>query len=201
MTHRTPTHLTPTHRASTHHASARDASTPRTHGRRATARRTRTLVLALVLAAALTAAGCSRPTTHHKPGTSHDTATGPVDPATQPPDESGSDLHDDDHGDGSNGSGAQDTPDDGLPDKTVRITVAGGKVTPPPGRIELDRGDRVALVVTTDRADELHVHGVDASTALAAGRATTLSFTVDRTGLFEVETHESELILTQLLVR
>lgn len=86
-------------------------------------------------------------------------------------------------------------------DRTVTLTVRDGKVTPAPGRTELRRGERIALRVTSDRADTLHVHGYDKELALPAGQEATLVLTADRTGLFEVETHESRLVLTQLLVR
>ncbi|MFE2475436.1 hypothetical protein [Streptomyces sp. NPDC059389] len=86
-------------------------------------------------------------------------------------------------------------------DRTVTITVRDGKVTPAPGRTELRRGERLALRVTSDRADTLHVHGYDRELALPAGQEAVLLLTADRTGLFEVETHESRLVLTQLLVR
>ncbi|WP_374195508.1 hypothetical protein [Streptomyces sp. ISL-87] len=86
-------------------------------------------------------------------------------------------------------------------DRTVTVTVRNGKVAPAPGRTEIKRGERVALRVTSDRADTLHVHGYDKELALPAGQEATLVLTADRTGLFEVETHESHLVLTQLLVR
>ncbi|MFD9375716.1 hypothetical protein ACFWBH_09310 [Streptomyces sp. NPDC059999] len=86
-------------------------------------------------------------------------------------------------------------------DRTVTVAVRDGKVVPAPGRVEVKRGERVALRVTSDRADTLHVHGYDKELALPAGREATLILTADRTGLFEVETHESDLVLTQLLVR
>ncbi|MFI8502763.1 hypothetical protein ACIGFK_30295 [Streptomyces sp. NPDC085524] len=86
-------------------------------------------------------------------------------------------------------------------DRTVTVTVRDGKVSPAPARTELRRGERVALRVTSDRADTLHVHGYDKELALLAGQEATLILTADRTGLFEVETHESGLVLTQLLVR
>ncbi|WKV76409.1 cupredoxin domain-containing protein [Streptomyces sp. PCS3-D2] len=93
------------------------------------------------------------------------------------------------------------TPGPEQPDRTVTITVRGGKVSPAPARTELRRGERVALRVTSDRADTLHVHGYDKELALPAGQEATLILTADRTGLFEVETHETGLVLTQLLVR
>ncbi|WP_327309515.1 hypothetical protein OG730_32155 [Streptomyces sp. NBC_01298] len=93
------------------------------------------------------------------------------------------------------------TPEAERADRTVTITVRDGKVSPVPGRVEVTRGERVALRVTSDRADTLHVHGFDKELALPAGQEATLILTADRTGLFEVETHESDLVLTQLLVR
>ncbi|MEW2415627.1 hypothetical protein AB0953_18175 [Streptomyces sp. NPDC046866] len=96
-------------------------------------------------------------------------------------------------------------PSDGPPpagvDRTVTLTVRDGRVSPAPGRTELKRGERIALRVTSDRADTLHVHGYDKELALPAGQEATLVLTADRTGLFEVETHASRLVLTQLLVR
>ncbi len=86
-------------------------------------------------------------------------------------------------------------------DRTVAIAVRDGKVSPAPARTELRRGERVALRVTSDHADTLHVHGYDKELVLPAGQEATLILTADRTGLFEVETHESNLVLTQLLVR
>ncbi|MFJ7591402.1 hypothetical protein ACIQZO_29325 [Streptomyces sp. NPDC097617] len=92
-------------------------------------------------------------------------------------------------------------PEQAEADRTVTITVRDGKVSPAPARTELRKGERVALRVTSDRADTLHVHGYDKELALPAGQEATLILTADRTGLFEVETHESNLVLTQLLVR
>ncbi|MEU8675900.1 hypothetical protein [Streptomyces sp. NPDC048560] len=86
-------------------------------------------------------------------------------------------------------------------DRTLDIEVRRGSVSPAPGRTELRKGDRVALRVRSDRADTLHVHGYDKEARLPAGRTVTLTVTADRTGLFEVETHESGLLLTQLVVR
>ncbi|MFE6714845.1 hypothetical protein [Streptomyces sp. NPDC057695] len=85
--------------------------------------------------------------------------------------------------------------------RTVDITVSGSTVAPPPSRIELKKGERLTLRVTSDRADTLHVHGYDRELPLSPGTPATLTLTVDRTGLFEVETHGSGLLLTQLVVR
>lgn len=124
----------------------------------------------------------SIPLTGAAPGEAGHTHAAPTSPSTSPPSEA---------------------PPSATPaaDRTITLTVRAGKVTPAPGRIEVTRGERVALRVTSDRADTLHVHGYDKELALPAGQEATLVLTADRTGLFEVETHESDLVLTQLLVR
>ncbi|MEE1818546.1 hypothetical protein PUR59_26445 [Streptomyces sp. SP18ES09] len=87
------------------------------------------------------------------------------------------------------------------PGRTVTLIISGTTVEPPPSRIELKKGERLTLRVTGDRADTLHVHGYDRELPLSPGVPATLTLTADRTGLFEVETHESGLVLTQLVVR
>jgi plastocyanin len=87
--------------------------------------------------------------------------------------------------------------------KTVQITVSvqDGKVNPRPRRVEVPLGDQVRLQVTSDVDDTLHVHGFDVEEPLEAGRTTTVELTADQQGIFEVETHETELELLQLEVR
>ncbi|MFD1938055.1 MULTISPECIES: hypothetical protein [Nonomuraea] len=82
----------------------------------------------------------------------------------------------------------------------AEITIAGGKVTPPSGWLEVKRGQTVTLTVTSDVADELHVHGYDLAKELLPGKPAGVSFVADMTGVFEVETHESKLVLIQLAV-
>ncbi|MGW8362449.1 hypothetical protein ACWGK1_17975 [Streptomyces wedmorensis] len=102
--------------------------------------------------------------------------------------------------------GTSDTPAPTSPPpadagRTVTLTITGKTVEPPPSRIELKKGERLTLRVTADRADTVHVHGYDRELRLSPGTPATLTLLADRTGLFEVETHESGLVLTQLVVR
>ncbi|MEV0615852.1 hypothetical protein AB0I81_21240 [Nonomuraea sp. NPDC050404] len=83
----------------------------------------------------------------------------------------------------------------------AEITVTRGRVSPPPGWLEVDKGQSVSITVTSDVADELHVHGYDITAALRPGTPATVRFTADLTGVFQVETHVSKLVLTQLAVR
>ena len=108
-------------------------------------------------------------------------------------------------------SGSASTPDESdsssaTPSETeqvveIRVSVADGKVKPSPRRIEVAKDSQVRLLVTSDVDDAVHLHGYEIEAELEAGRPTTVEFAADQTGLFEVETHESELELLQLEVR
>jgi hypothetical protein len=65
----------------------------------------------------------------------------------------------------------------------------------------VDRGTQVRIEVTSDRRDELHVHGYDKTAQLVPGSPAAVTFVADKSGVFEVETHASKLLLFQLLVR
>jgi hypothetical protein len=86
-------------------------------------------------------------------------------------------------------------------DSVITISVRGRDVTPAPGRRQLAVGDRVHLVVTADRDNELHVHGVEIEEELKAGVPLDLDFVVKDPGVYPIELHEPELLLAQLVVR
>jgi uncharacterized cupredoxin-like copper-binding protein len=85
--------------------------------------------------------------------------------------------------------------------QTVEVRIEGGKISPPPGRVDVAQGSTLRLVVHSDRPDEVHVHGFDLTMEVGPGKPGTLTFTADRSGLFEVETHGSGKLLVQLAVR
>ncbi len=86
--------------------------------------------------------------------------------------------------------------------KTISARISNGKVEGVPARrVEVDRGTQVRLEVTSDCSDELHVHGYDKTVPLTVGSPAAMTFVADLTGVFEVETHDSELLLCQLVVR
>ncbi|MGI5240075.1 hypothetical protein [Dactylosporangium sp. CA-139066] len=90
---------------------------------------------------------------------------------------------------------------DGPVDRTVSITIANRTATPPTSRVEIARGSTIRITVTSDAADELHVHGHDRRATLTPGVPASVAFRADTAGLFEVETHLSDLVLVQLVVR
>jgi plastocyanin len=91
--------------------------------------------------------------------------------------------------------------DESAGDRVVEVEIADGQVSTDDDRVEVRRGDTVRIVVTSDVDDEVHVHGVEQTATLVAGETAAVEFTVDEAGLFEVETHEGDLLLFQLLVQ
>jgi hypothetical protein len=82
----------------------------------------------------------------------------------------------------------------------VRVTVVDG--TPKGGivREKVSKGDRVALVVTSDVADEIHLHGYDISRDVRAGGTARIVFTATIPGRFEVELEERGVQIADLTV-
>ena len=58
--------------------------------------------------------------------------------------------------------------------------------------IEATRGETVRIVVTSDAADEIHLHGYDVYRDVAPGRPARFRFKADIEGIFEIESHEAE---------
>lgn len=68
----------------------------------------------------------------------------------------------------------------------VELTVAGA-ADGAPVWVVVPVGSIVELVVRSDVADEVHLHGYDRSSFVTAGASTTLRFVADIPGIFEVE--------------
>ncbi len=100
---------------------------------------------------------------------------------------------------GSSSSGTSSSSPDGT--TRIDVTVQDGKVDPPTHRVKLDSGSQVRLQVTSDHADEVHVHGYDLKKDLEAGQPGVISFKADQTGVFEVELEDEALQLVQLQVQ
>jgi hypothetical protein len=82
----------------------------------------------------------------------------------------------------------------------IEVDVVGGQAVGDTGRVPVPAGEQVTLVVTSDAADELHVHGYDLEAALAPSTPTTLTFDATVPGVFEVELHEAGTVLLTLQV-
>jgi cytoskeletal protein RodZ len=83
---------------------------------------------------------------------------------------------------------------------TISAAVANGKVTPATQQYDVPVGSTVHFTVTSDVADEVHLHGYDIEKKVAAGGTVVFDFVADQTGVFEVETHTTNLTLFKLSV-
>jgi hypothetical protein len=86
-------------------------------------------------------------------------------------------------------------------DKIISVRISDGRVEGVAARVEVDRGTQVRIEVTSDQRDELHVHGYEKIAPLAPGATAAVALVADVPGVFEVETHDSGLLLFQLVVR
>lgn len=82
----------------------------------------------------------------------------------------------------------------------ISVSVAGGEVTGDTGRVEVPLGAKVRLNVTSDVADEVHVHGVDRYVDVSPTQTSSVEFVADQPGVFEVELHDAGTVLTRLQV-
>jgi hypothetical protein len=88
------------------------------------------------------------------------------------------------------------------PDGSQRVEIAyvGGAVDGGVARYAVPIGSTVEVVVASDVADEVHLHGYDRSAFVTAGASTTLRFVADVPGVFEVELEQRGDQLAQLEV-
>lgn len=85
--------------------------------------------------------------------------------------------------------------------RTITIELANGKVSPNGSRVNLAKGEPFVLDITSDRNDEVHVHGFDKEIAVKAGKRVKVEMTADRTGRYEVESHHPEMLIVVLQIR
>ncbi len=86
------------------------------------------------------------------------------------------------------------------PARTIRIVVAGGRPQGGIQRPSVKQGRRVVLVVRSDVADEVHVHGYDLMKDVEAGGTVRIAFKATVPGRFEVELEDLGLQLADLTV-
>lgn len=82
----------------------------------------------------------------------------------------------------------------------VRVVVVNGAPKGGIVRRSVDKGDRVAIVVKSDVADEVHLHGYDISRDVAAGGTVRIAFRATIPGRFEIELEERGVQIADLTV-
>lgn len=79
-----------------------------------------------------------------------------------------------------------------MTEKIFNIIIKNKKLSEGPETIIVMEGDTVTLRVTSDIADELHLHGYDKSIDLEKGKEATLTFVASLTGRFVYELEDSK---------
>ena len=89
-----------------------------------------------------------------------------------------------------------------LPPVIIEIRESGGQITPDDGRVvKVAVGQEVQLNVSSDTADEIHVHSVpEHEFEVPAGANKTYMFTLDTPGTVIVESHGLDVVLVKLQV-
>ena len=88
----------------------------------------------------------------------------------------------------------------GAADQRIEVQVSGGRVHGDTGRVPVAAGSHVTLVVNSDVADEVHVHGYDVEQELSPGQPAEIVLDATIPGVFEVELHEAGTTLLSLQV-
>lgn len=84
----------------------------------------------------------------------------------------------------------------------VDIAIKDGKATPQGARVDVAVGQEVTLRVTSDAADEIHVHSEpEHSYDVVPGGSKDFTFTVEIPGQVAVESHHLGVTIVQLVAR
>ena len=82
--------------------------------------------------------------------------------------------------------------------QTISVEVASGAPVGGHQRVEVGLGSVVAVTVTADTAEQVHVHGYDILRAVSDGHPAQFAFTAEIPGVFEVELEGSGRLLLLL---
>jgi hypothetical protein len=83
----------------------------------------------------------------------------------------------------------------------IELRFVGGAVVGGVARQAVPLGSTVQLVVSSDVADEVHLHGYDRKVDVPAGGTATLSLVANVPGVFDVELESRSKLLMRLEVR
>jgi len=100
-------------------------------------------------------------------------------------------------------SGDSDPADDEQSSGAVKveITEEGGEVTASQDVVEAERGQDIELVVSSDAADEFHVHSEpEQELKIEEGDDQTFTCSIDTAGEYEMESHELEVTILKLQI-
>jgi hypothetical protein len=89
-----------------------------------------------------------------------------------------------------------------LATKVIEVTITGDEVTPNGDRVEVQVDQPIEFVVTAEAEGEIHVHSdPEQELTYEAGTDSLPTFTIDKPGVVEVESHSLEKTIVQLEVK
>jgi hypothetical protein len=83
---------------------------------------------------------------------------------------------------------------------TIRVTVRDGRPVGGIARPSVRQDDRVVLIVRSNVADHVHVHGYDLLADVAPGRRARIAFRATIPGRFEIELEDRHVPIAELRV-
>jgi hypothetical protein len=96
---------------------------------------------------------------------------------------------------------AETTTTTGPQPEPISVRFQDGEVVGGIKEVDVDRNQQVVVLVQSDVADEVHVHGYNLSAEVAPGRPARIAFDADVVGRFEIELEDRALQLVDLRVR
>jgi hypothetical protein len=82
----------------------------------------------------------------------------------------------------------------------VAVLFEQGRLVRKSDQVEVERGSTVLLAVSTDVADEIHLHGYERLAPTNPGDRAVLEFTADRSGVYTAELERSGVRLLEVRV-
>lgn len=84
-------------------------------------------------------------------------------------------------------SNTQNQDTNATPTKTFILVVRDRKLFSSPDLLKVTQGDQVSIRITSNTAEELHLHGYDKMVEIPANQTSQLDFVADKTGRFPYE--------------
>lgn len=99
------------------------------------------------------------------------------------------------------GCGSDDGGSDSTEPVTIEVTFADGDVTPKGERVEVEAGQPIEFVISSDVPGGLHIHSSPEQELEFEAGSSTHEVVIDKPGLVEVEAHDPAFTVVQLEVR
>ncbi len=109
---------------------------------------------------------------------------------------------DDDSAGGDDSPDKPEKPEEPEEPEVPELEIRGGEPVGGPLEIEVPQGEGFELLVTTDTADELHLHGYELYFDIEPGKANEIKVppTDIGTGIVELESHSTGVVLAEISV-